>query len=204
MTRIRLLAPVFVVLGLAACTTGPDPAPTTASQAPAPADPASSSAAVTYEHKVIDLCNKVDLAPLAPLRLTLQAKRAALPPGVREGEGDSCLHEMRTAEGKTARLTVSAVVTDRPDQAQREVEGKSGGMTLVGPVTGPWQQGAALTRDGDAGVEETQSEVRAASDNLYLSVWLSVGDKAPVEALQPSVTKIAETTFATVTEAWRK
>jgi hypothetical protein len=206
MTRIRVLAPFLVVLSLAACTgTDPKPAPTTAGQGPAPAS-ASPSPAVTYEHKVIDLCEKVDLAPLAPLRLTLREKRAAQPLGVREHEGDSCLHEMTTAEGKIARLTVSAVVTGTPDQARGRLDAATGGTTAIGPVAGPWQQGVVHTLDTEQGYKHSELEVRAVSGNLYLSVWLAVGgdEYTPAGTLQPPVTKIAETTFATVTEAWAR
>ena len=41
--------------------------------------------------------------------------------------------------------------------------------------------------------------------NLYLSVWLAVGGASytPPKELEPAVTKIAETTFATVAQAWK-
>jgi hypothetical protein len=203
MTRIRVLAPFLLVLSLVACTSeDPAPAPTVASPAPASASPASPAA---YRHTVIDLCEKLDLAPLTPLRLTVREKRAAVPPGFTEDKADQCLHEMTTAAGKIARLTVTAIVTGTPAEARREFEAP-GKLKPVGPVTGPWQQGAARTLDTESGFKQTQFEVYAVSDNLYLSVWLTVGGDAytPPRDLQPAVAKIAETTFATVSTAWKR
>ena len=161
---------------------------------------------MTYQYAVVDLCTKADLAPLAALKLTVQEKRNSLPPGYSEGEAEMCLHEMTTADGHIARLTLTAIVAESAADAQREFQGtQRDKLKPAGPVPGPWQQGVARTLDTTAGFKHTEYAVHALDGNLYLSVWLAVGGDSytPAKELEPVVAKIAETTFATVAQAWK-
>jgi hypothetical protein len=206
MTRTRALPSLLVVLCLAACTEGsPELAPTATGYAPAPIS-ASPSSAVTYQYAVLDLCTAADLAPLAALDLTVREKRNSLPPGFTEGEAEMCLHEMKTADGHIARLTLTAIVAESAAEAQREFEGaERDKMKPAGPVSGPWQQGVARTLDTTTGFKHTEYVTHILDGNLYLSVWLAVGGDSytPAKELEPAVTKITETTFKTVAGAWR-
>src|SRR5687767_15645572 len=98
MTLRRVITVALTALSLAACTATPGSAPTTPGTSGAAPSP--SAAAQAYRYADLDLCAVTDLAPLADLKLTVQSKRRALPMGRKQGEAESCLHEMKTQGGQ--------------------------------------------------------------------------------------------------------
>lgn len=208
MTSLRVLPLVLAALSLAACSAGtPTSSSSTTGSTPSttPSTVASSSPP-SYRYADLDLCAALDLAPLAPLKLTVKDKRRAVPAGHTKGEGEACLHEMRTSSGDIARLTVEAIPAESVDEARgiyRAVEQDS--MKPDGAVAGPWEQGAGRTLDTAEGYKHSEYLVHVLSGNLHVSVWLAVGGDAytPKEELAPVVKAMTEQTYATVTTAWK-
>jgi hypothetical protein len=162
--------------------------------------------ALTFRYSDLDLCAAIDLAPLADLKLAVQDKRRTVPAGHTKGEGEACLHEMKTADGKTARLTVEAIPAESVDAASALFRGvEQDSMKSDGAVAGPWEQGAGRTLDTQVGYKHSEYLVHVRSENLYLSVWLAVGGDsyAAKDKLAPKVQALAEATFTTVTRFWK-
>ncbi|MEV4410984.1 hypothetical protein [Catellatospora sp. NPDC049609] len=207
MTSLRLVPLALTALSLAACAGGtPTPGASTAAATPSAAAASPSAAAAAYRYSDLDLCAATDLAPLAGLKLTVQDERRTAPAGHRKGEGEACLHEMKTAGGHTARLTVEAIPAasaDAADAIYRAVEQDA--MKADGAVAGPWEQGAGRTLDTTQGYRHSEYLVHGVSGNLHVSVWLAVGgdEYTPKEKLAPLVKAVAEQVHGTVARAWR-
>jgi len=206
MTSPRVLAIAVSLLSLAACSAGTPPSTPAASAAVATTSKPAAASATVYSYSELDLCAVTDLKPLADLKLTLQDKRRALPSGRKKGEGEACLHEMKTSSGQIARLTVEAILAKSADEATSIYRAATqDSMKSDGVVAGLGEQAEGRWLDTESGYKHSEYLVHARNGNLHISVWLAVGGSSftPKETLAPKVKAVAEATYATVTSTWK-
>jgi len=147
-------------------------APTAGPSASAPAAPSPTGS--SYTAAGLDLCARVDLAPLAELELTVTRTDPAPPVG---RPGAACLFEMRTRGGQQANLRVEASTPATAEEAGRlfQATGQVTAMTAAGPVPGVGEEAEAFTKQSTPGFDYAEYLVHARTGNLVVKVWLAVG-----------------------------
>jgi hypothetical protein len=199
---IRLASALALVLALTACT------PATTAPTASPATNASSPPVAPryrYHEGTINLCEKSDLGPIAPLRLTVKSKSPA-PPAA--GPGEACLFEATSPSGKTSSLRVEAVVLAGAEDARRLYKAQRTVTRMLpdAPITALGDEAEGFTLQTTPGFSYAEYRVHLRQDNLVIEVWLAVGgnDFVPKATLQPMAQAVAAATLSTVDGAWQE
>jgi hypothetical protein len=196
----RLTSALALVLALSACST----------QTPAPAPDGSPAASSTgpaaryrYQEGTVNLCEKTDLAPIAPVKLTVKTKSPAPP---QAGPGEACLFDGTSPSAKPASLRVEAVVVADAAQAQQLYKAQlhTTRMQPDGPIGGLGDEAEGLALETTPGFKYSEYRIHLRRDNLVIEVWLAVGgdEFVPKATLQPMVLSVAAATLSTVDTAW--
>jgi hypothetical protein len=198
---IRLASALALVLALSACTP-PATAPTPSASAGATFSPGAPR--YRYQEGKLNLCERTDLAPTAPLRLTVKSRNPA-PPAA--GPGEACLFEAASPSGKTSSLRVEAVVlagaadAGRLYKAQRDITR----MRPDGAIARLGEEAEGFALQTSPGFSSAEYRVHLRQDNLVIEVWLAVGgdDFVPKATLKPMAEAVAAATLSTVDGAWQ-
>jgi hypothetical protein len=157
-----------------------------------------------YQEGTVNLCERTDLRPIAPLRLTVKSKSPA-PPAA--GPGEACLFEATSPSGKTSSLRVEAVALADLHDAQR-LYGAQRDITRMRPdaaISGLGDEAEGFSLQSSPGFSYAEYRLHLRRDNLVIEVWLAVGGDnfAPKATLASMAQAVAAATLSTVDGSWR-
>lgn len=199
-----IVAVLFATLALAACTNG-GTTPTGTPSTP-PATSAAAAAPAPYKASPLDLCNSLDLAPLAALSLKVEGRNSEPPVG---NPGSACLVTLKTADGHLASLRVEAMVLSSVEEAKRTYVSEQSvtKLKLDREITGLGDQAEARSLESESsGLKQSEYMVHMRTGNMTVKTWVSVGGKAyvPKEVLAPAVEAVQRAVLAKVQQAWKQ
>lgn len=203
--RVVGTAVLLAVVSVSACTGTNAPRGAPSAVVDSPAATVSGTAGPVpprYRADDLDLCRRVNLDPLAELKVTVQRRDPTPPPS---GPGAACLFEMRTAGGQPASLRV-AVETPATAAEAAAVYRATGRVTVMrpeGPVEGIGEQAEAYSRESEPGFKYAEYLIQARTGNLVVEVWLAVGGTAftPKARLATAARAVLVATMAQVPRA---
>ncbi|MDG4771791.1 hypothetical protein [Solwaraspora sp. WMMD792] len=165
---------------------------TTAEPTPTPTGP-------RYGADGLDLCQLVDLDPLAALAVTVESTDPTPP---RATPGAACLFKLVTRSGHLGSLRVEAATPATVADAERlyRDRGEFTVMLPEGGVPGLGDQAAAFARRTEPGFKYAEYMIHVRLANLMLLVWLAVGGNefVPTAQLAAPARTIAEAALALV------